>query len=127
MWAFLLPGTEADAAAVTGGAEIVAAFNDSDEVVAVQTYLSSPEWANSRVSLGGVLSANSGLDPANASSDLLRQAYEILQDPNTTFRFDGSDSMPGAVGSGTFWTGMVDWISGADTQSVLSSVEQSWP
>ncbi|MGY3127503.1 alpha-glucoside transport system substrate-binding protein [Agrococcus sp. UYP33] len=127
VWAFLLPGTEADAAAVTGGAEIVAAFNDADEVVAVQTYLSSPEWANSRVSLGGVLSANSGLDPANASSDLLRQAYDILQDPNTTFRFDGSDSMPGAVGSGTLWTGMVDWISGADTQSVLSTVEQSWP
>ncbi|MGC5076369.1 ABC transporter substrate-binding protein [Agrococcus sp. DT81.2] len=127
VWAFILPGTEPDAAAVTGGAEIVAAFNDSEEVVATQTYLSSPEWANSRVSLGGVLSANSELDPANASSDLLRQAYDILQDPNTTFRFDGSDSMPGAVGSGTLWTGMVDWISGADSQSVLSAVEQSWP
>jgi len=127
VWAFILPGTEPDAAAVTGGAEIVAAFSDSEEVVATQTYLSSPEWANSRVSLGGVLSANSELDPANASSDLLRQAYDILQDPNTTFRFDGSDSMPGAVGSGTLWTGMVDWISGADSQSVLSAVEQSWP
>jgi len=127
VWAFILPGTEADAAAVTGGAEIVAAFSDSDEVVATQTYLSSPEWANSRVSLGGVLSANSELDPANASSDLLRQAYDILQDPNTTFRFDGSDSMPGAVGSGTLWTGMVDWISGTDSQTMLSAVEQSWP
>jgi alpha-glucoside transport system substrate-binding protein len=127
VWAFILPGTEPDAAAVTGGAEIVAAFSDSDEVVATQTYLSSPEWANSRVSLGGVLSANSELDPANASSDLLRQAYDILQDPNTTFRFDGSDSMPGAVGSGTLWTGMVDWISGTDSETMLSAVEQSWP
>lgn len=127
VWAFILPGTEPDAAAVTGGAEIVAAFSDAEEVVATQTYLASPEWANSRVSLGGVLSANSELDPANASSDLLRQAYDILQDENTTFRFDGSDSMPGAVGSGTLWTGMVDWISGADSQSVLTAVEQSWP
>ncbi|MCR8670735.1 ABC transporter substrate-binding protein [Agrococcus sp. HG114] len=127
VWAFILPGTEPDAAAVTGGAEIVAAFSDAEEVVATQTYLSSPEWANSRVSLGGVLSANSELDPANASSDLLRQAYEILQDPNTTFRFDGSDSMPGAVGSGSLWRGMVDWISGADSASVLAQVEQSWP
>lgn len=127
VWAFLLPGTEAGAADVTGGGEIVAAFSDEEEVVAVQTFLSSPEWANSRVSLGGVLSANSGLDPANAGSDLLRQGYDILQDPETTFRFDGSDSMPGAVGAGTLWTGMIDWISGAESQSVLSAVEQSWP
>ncbi|WP_413320857.1 ABC transporter substrate-binding protein [Agrococcus sp. 1P02AA] len=127
VWAFLLPGTEAGAADVTGGGEFVGAFSDDEEVVAVQTYLSSPEWANSRVSLGGVLSANSGLDPANASSDLLREAYAILQDENTTFRFDGSDTMPGAVGSGTLWSGMIDWISGADSASMLATVEQSWP
>ena len=29
------------------------------------------------------------------------------------FRFDGSDLMPKEVGSGTFWTGMVEWMSGA--------------
>ena len=40
------------------------------------------------------------LDPANASSGILTQAIEILQDPDTTFRFDASDLMPGAVGSG---------------------------
>ncbi|WP_404312323.1 ABC transporter substrate-binding protein [Agrococcus terreus] len=127
VWAFLTPGTEAGAPAVTGGGEFVGAFSDDEEVVAVQTYLSSAEWANSRVSLGGVISANSGLDPENASSPLLQSAVEILQDEATTFRFDGSDLMPGAVGAGTFWTGMVDWISGGDTQSVLSTIEQSWP
>ncbi|SDS06512.1 ABC transporter substrate-binding protein [Agrococcus carbonis] len=127
VWAFILPGQEAGAADVTGGGELVGAFSDAEEVVATQTYLSSPEWANSRVSLGGVLSANSGLDPANASSDLLRQAYDILQDPNTTFRFDGSDLMPGAVGSGTLWRGMVDWISGTDSETMLATVEDSWP
>ncbi|WP_405218827.1 ABC transporter substrate-binding protein [Agrococcus sp. Ld7] len=127
VWGFILPGTEADAAAVTGGGEFVGAFSDDEEVVAVQTYLSSAEWANSRVSLGGVISANSGLDPANASSALLTSAVETLQNPETTFRFDGSDLMPGAVGSGTFWTAMVDWVSGADTETVLSQVESSWP
>ena len=58
---------------------------------------------------------------------LLKQSIEILQDPDTTFRFDGSDLMPGAVGSGTLWTGMVDWISGTDSASMLATVEQSWP
>ncbi|WP_186808198.1 ABC transporter substrate-binding protein [Agrococcus baldri] len=127
VWAFILPGTEADASAVTGGGEFVGAFSDAEEVVAVQTYLSSAEWANSRVSLGGVISANSGLDPANASSPLLQSAVETLQDPETTFRFDGSDLMPGAVGSGTFWSGLIDWITGEETQSVLDQVESSWP
>lgn len=127
VWAFLTPGDGADSNVVTGGGEFVGAFSDAEEVVAVQTFLSTDTWANIRVSIGGVTSANSGLDPANAQSPLLQQAVEILQDPNTTFRFDGSDNMPGSVGTGTFWTGMVDWISGADSQSVLTTIEGSWP
>lgn len=127
VWAFLTPGVEADANAVTGGGEIVGAFSDSEETVAVQTYLSSDTWANNRVEIGGVTSANTGLDPSVASSPLLEQAIEILQDENTTFRFDGSDLMPGAVGAGSLWTGMVDWVGGADSEAVLSSVEESWP
>lgn len=127
VWAFILPGTEADANAVTGGGEIVAAFSDSEETVAVQTYLSSDTWANDRVSLGGVISANTGLDPANASSDLLSTSIEILQNPETTFRFDASDVMPGAVGAGSFWKGMVDWIGGKSTADTLDFIEGTWP
>jgi alpha-glucoside transport system substrate-binding protein len=41
-------------------------------------------------------------------------------------RFDGSDLMPSAVGAGTLWKGMVDWINGKDTASTLSGVESSW-
>ena len=54
-------------------------------------------------------------------------SVEILQDPNTVFRFDGSDLMPAAVGAGTFWRGMVDWINGKDTAATLSFIENSWP
>ena len=127
VWAFITPGTEADASAVTGGGEIVAAFSDSDETVAVQTYLSSDTWANIRVGLTGVISANSGLDPENASSELLSASVELLQDPETTFRFDASDVMPAAVGTGTFWKGMIDWIGGKSTQETLDFIEGSWP
>lgn len=127
VWAFLTPGVEAGANAVTGGGEIVAAFADDEEVVAVQTYLSSDLWANIRVEIGGVTSANIGLNSEVASSPLLTQAIEILQDPNTTFRFDGSDLMPGAVGAGSLWTGMVDWVGGESSEAVLTSVEESWP
>jgi alpha-glucoside transport system substrate-binding protein len=127
VWAFITPGQEAGAPAVTGGGEIVAAFSNDEETQAVQEYLSSSDWANSRVSLGGVISANTGLDPENASSEILTQAITLLQDPETTFRFDGSDLMPGAVGSGTFWAGMIDWVNGASTDEVLESIEAGWP
>lgn len=127
IWAFITPAEQAGSKAVTGGGEIVAAFSNDADTIKVQEYLSSADWANSRVSLGGVISANKGLDPSNASSAILSQAIETLQDPNTTFRFDASDLMPGAVGAGTFWTGMVDWINGTPTEDVLDSIEASWP
>lgn len=127
VWAFVTPAAEEGSQAVTGGGEIVAAFSDDADTQKVQEYLSSAEWANSRVGLGGVISANSGLDPAKAQSPILQEAIKILQDPNTTFRFDASDLMPGAVGAGTFWKGMVNWVNGASTDEVLKSIEAGWP
>ncbi|WP_341953074.1 ABC transporter substrate-binding protein [Salinibacterium sp. TMP30] len=127
IWAFVTPSVEAGGNAVTGGGEIVGAFSNDEETIKVQEFLSSPEWANTRVKLGGVISANNGLDPASASSPILQQAITILQDPDTTFRFDASDLMPGVVGAGSFWTGMVDWINGKSTEEVLSTIDASWP
>ena len=127
VWAFITPAEEKGGQAVTGGGEIVAAFSDDADTQKVLEYLSSAEWANSRVALGGVISANSGLDPENAQSPILQEAIRILQDPDTTFRFDASDLMPGAVGAGTFWKGMVNWINGTPTDEVLTSIEAGWP
>ena len=44
-------------------------------------------------------------------------------------RFDASDLMPPAVGSGSFWTGMIEYMQqGPDSlQGVLDSIESSWP
>ena len=127
VWAFVTPPVEEGGQAVTGGGELVGAFSDDADTQAVLTYLSSADWANSRVKLGGVLSANKGLDPANATSPILQEAISVLQDPDTTFRFDGSDLMPGAVGAGTFWKGMVNWINGTPVDEVLTSIEAGWP
>ena len=128
VFGFLLPPVSADEPlSVTGGGEFPVAFRDAEEVEAYRAYLSSDTWANNRVSLGGVISANRGLDPEVASSELLVQSIEILQDPETTFRFDGSDLMPGAVGADSFWKGIVSWVGGDSTQDVLNSIESSWP
>ncbi|MFC4224556.1 ABC transporter substrate-binding protein [Lysinibacter cavernae] len=128
VWAFLLPNEEeGQGDAVTGGGEFVAAFSDSKATQALQTYLSSDLWANNRVKLGGVISANKGLDPNNAQSPIGKEAVRILQDDKTTFRFDASDLMPAAVGSASFWTGIVDWVNGESTDKVLQGIDATWP
>jgi alpha-glucoside transport system substrate-binding protein len=36
--------------------------------------------------------------------------------------------MPAEVGSGSFWTGMTDYVSGAaDLDTVLAEIDASWP
>lgn len=127
VWAFITPPIKKGGQAVTGGGEIVGAFSDDADTQKVLEYLSSSDWANSRVALGGVISANKGLDASKATSPILQQAIKILQDSKTTFRFDGSDLMPGAVGSGTFWKGIVSWINGTPTDEVLTGIEAGWP
>ncbi|MFC4553654.1 ABC transporter substrate-binding protein [Georgenia faecalis] len=126
-FAFPLPGMTADDRPLLVAGEFVGAFNDREATQAVQTFMSSAEWANTRVEIGGVTSANLGVDPELATSDVLRQAIELFQDESATVRFDGSDLMPSEVGAGAFWTGMVDWINGADTDTVLTQIDAAWP
>ncbi|MGR3624982.1 MAG: ABC transporter substrate-binding protein [Limimaricola sp.] len=55
----------------------------------------------------------------------LKKMNDILLEA-TTFRFDGSDLMPGGVGAGSFWTGMVDYAGGEPAESVASEIQDSW-
>ncbi len=59
------------------------------------------------------------------ASDALRAMNQILLEA-TTFRFDASDLMPGEIGAGAFWTGMVDYTTGADAQSVAQTIQERW-
>jgi alpha-glucoside transport system substrate-binding protein len=35
--------------------------------------------------------------------------------------------MPGVVGTGSFWTEIVNWISGQDLDTTLQKIDASWP
>ena len=127
VFAFYFPGESADDKPVLGGGEFVAAFNDRPEVAIVQTYLSSAEYANAKAEIGDWISANTGLDLANVANPIDKLSVETLQDPDAEFRFDASDLMPAAVGAGSFWKGMTEWINGKSTAEVLEQIEASWP
>ena len=71
------------------------------------------------------LTPNKNVDVSVFGDPTLRKMNEILLSA-TTFRFDGSDLMPGAVGAGSFWTGMVDYTGGKPAQEVADEIQKSW-
>jgi alpha-glucoside transport system substrate-binding protein len=73
----------------------------------------------------GFLTPHNGVNLEAYKDDTLRGLGEILLGA-TTFRFDGSDLMPGAVGAGSFWTGMVDYTGGKPAAKVAAEIQSSW-
>ncbi|GGQ48536.1 ABC transporter substrate-binding protein [Couchioplanes azureus] len=127
VYAFYFPAVDpAKGKPVLVGGEFAVAFADRPEVQAFQTFLASAEFATARVRLGSWVSANRGVDLGAYAGAIDRLSAEILQDPKAVARFDASDLMPGAVGAGSFWTGMTDWIKGKDTRDTLDAIEASW-
>jgi alpha-glucoside transport system substrate-binding protein len=64
-------------------------------------------------------------NPEAYSNEPSRKMGEILTNA-TTFRFDGSDLMPGKIGAGAFWTGMIDYVGGKSAEDVAKSIQGAW-
>ena len=127
VWVFYLPSVDDTSKPVLTGGEFVTAYADRPEVVAVQEWFATADYANSVArNSTGLASANKGADP-ELYQGLARIAVDIFQDPAAKVRFDGSDNMPSAVGAGSFWVGMTEWITGKSTQETLDFIENSWP
>ena len=109
--------------------EFVTAFSDRPAVAAVQSYLSSAEFATSKVSLGTWVSANNGvLLDTYAEGSIDKLAAQYLTDMGGTFRFDASELMPAVVGAGAMLTEMTQWFAlGTPTAEVLQAIDAAWP
>jgi alpha-glucoside transport system substrate-binding protein len=107
--------------------DIMAMFNDRPEVRALMEYFLTPQSASGWLETGGALAAHKTATPDMYGVPLERGIAELVAKA-TSFRFDGSDLMPGEVGAGSFWKGMTDWVSGAaDLDTVLREIDASWP
>lgn len=73
----------------------------------------------------GFLTPHKGVNPEAYANDALRKQGEILTSA-TTFRFDGSDLMPGKIGAGAFWTGMIDYVGGKSAGDVAGDIQKEW-
>ena len=110
---------------VLGAGTLWAITNDSDGAHALIEYLQSPEAHEIWMARQGFLTPHKGVDTSVFSDPALKKMNDILLGA-TTFRFDASDLMPGGVGAGSFWTGMVDYAGGKDAKAVADEIQSSW-
>jgi len=131
VFAFKLPAVNpAIPTPVEGGGEFVTAFSSDPATQAVQNYLSSPQWADSRIKVApGWVSANQKVDQSLYTDPIDQISAKYLADPNATFAFDASDAMPAAVGSGQEWKSMVNWFSSPNTPvaTIAQQIDAAWP
>ncbi|MEO1823890.1 MAG: ABC transporter substrate-binding protein, partial [Candidatus Lambdaproteobacteria bacterium] len=110
---------------VLGGGTLLAMAKDSKATREFIKYLQHPKSHEIWMARAGFLTPHKGVDLSKYSSGTLRKQGEILQNA-TTFRFDGSDLMPGAIGAGAFWSQMVYYVSGASAKKVADNVQSTW-
>ena len=110
---------------VLGGGTVLTATNMNRVTTEFMKFLMHPQAHERFMEKGGFLTPHTGVDTSKYASDTFRGLHEILQQA-TTFRFDGSDLMPGWVGAGSFWTGMVDYTNGKSAQEVADAIQASW-
>ena len=110
---------------VLGAGTVWGITNDSPGAHALIEYLQTPVAHEIWMARKGFLTPHKGADTSAFSDPTLRKMNDILLGA-TTFRFDGSDLMPGGVGAGSFWTGMVDYAGGKDAGEVASEIQSSW-
>jgi len=110
---------------VLGGGTLFAITNDSPAARSLIEFLKSPIAHEVWMAQEGFLTPHKGVNSSMYATDTLRNLGDILLGA-TTFRFDGSDLMPGGVGAGSFWTGMVDYTGGEPAADVATAVQESW-
>ena len=110
---------------VLGAGTLWAITNENQAAHDLIAFLQEAEAHEIWMGLTGFLTPHKGVDSSMFSDPTLAKMNEILLGA-TTFRFDGSDLMPGGVGAGSFWTGMVDYVGGKSAADVASEIQESW-
>ena len=121
------PGTQPGAAPQLLGGDLAAAFNNDPSTKKVMEFLASENFGGPWAQAGGWISPYKGFDESKYPNETTRAIARNALAAEIG-RYDGSDVMPAAVGAGSFWKGMVAWVSGQRTlDQVLDQIEASWP
>ena len=123
---FIFPSFGKESPPILFAGDAFIAFRDKPAVRELLTYFASPKIQQMWVEKNpGRLAVNTEVPLSAYPVGPVRTAAKGLQEAETA-RFDGSDSMVAAVGTGSFWTGMVDFVQGDKSlDSILKDIEKS--
>ncbi len=125
--AYFPSGGGYDGNPVLAGGDLALMLEDSEDARAVMEFIATDTFGAPWAQAGGWLSPHVGFDTSNYSTEVERSLAEIGTSADV-LRFDGSDLMPGAVGTGSFWTGMADFVGGQSSlDEVVAAIDASWP
>ena len=124
---FLFPGIDLEfGEPVIVSGEQFALLRDSPSARELMAYFTTPQphriWSDAE----GFVSPHRQITPDSYDNPNTRQQAEFIHQAEI-LRFDGSDLMPGEVGTGSFWEGILDWVGGINLDTVLSQIDRSWP
>jgi alpha-glucoside transport system substrate-binding protein len=110
---------------VLGSGTLFVITQDSPVAQEFLKFLQTPIAHEIWMAQSGFLTPHTGVNPEVYGDETLKKMGGILLGADT-FRFDGSDLMPGAIGAGVFWTGMVDYTSGKNATEVATDIQRTW-
>jgi len=110
---------------VLGAGTLMTITKDSKAARAFIEWLKTPIAHEVWMAQSGFLTPFKSVNLDAYGNDTLKGEGQILLDA-TTFRFDGSDLMPGKIGAGAFWTGMVDYVGGESAEQVATQIQKDW-
>ncbi|ARO14583.1 extracellular solute-binding protein [Ketogulonicigenium robustum] len=111
---------------VLGAGTLVMMMKDTDASRAFIEFLKTPIAHELWMAQSSFLTPLRSVNPETYANAAMQKQGEILLNA-TTFRFDASDLMPGAVGAGSFWTGMIDFVGGKSAADIAAAIDASWP
>lgn len=82
---------------LVGSGDVAAAFVNNEDVAKLLEFLSTPEAGRTWVSTGAIVSPNKGVTDDAYPNDLVRKEADQVKNAES-FRFDGSDLLPGTLG-----------------------------
>ena len=110
---------------VLGAGTLFTITKDSKAARAFIDFLKLPLAHELWMADGGFLTPLKSANPAAYANDAARKQGDIMATAST-FRFDGSDLMPGKIGAGAFWTGMVDFVGGKSSADTAAEIQKAW-
>lgn len=110
---------------VLGAGTLVTITKDSKAARAFIDFLKLPLAHELWMAQSGFLTPLKTVNAEAYANETLKKEGAILTTA-TTFRFDASDLMPGKIGAGAFWTGMVDYVGGKSAADTGAAIQKAW-